>query len=477
MPKYPPFPLLPTLFALLLLSACATPLLTGQPAQPTAAAPDPTMTVVPTATNVSPIQATATISDSTVQATATVSDSSEVSLLPTATPTSLVSLAVPAADEASQRLQVPAGFAIRIFFSGLKDPRLMDVGEDGNLYVAERGAGAVIRLPDADGDGLADERQVVASGLNSPHSVEWYQDSLIVAENDEVIRLTDQNGDGDMLDDGEKVVITDNIPTGGGHSSRTAHVGPDGKLYTVAGSSSNNNPESDPRRAAISRFNLDGSVPADNPFVSDIDDRRQVVWAEGLRNSVDFLFLPDGRLWADHNGSDGLGDDIPPEEIVIQIEQGKHYGWPYCYTPTLGQTPPGTQEVRDERVDLSDSFTDCAEATPALFTDLAHQAPLGMVYYDADTFPEGFRNNLFVAYHGSWNSTAPRDCKVEMIVIQDGQPVESQSFVTGFRNSDSETCGNAWGRPAGVTVSPNGELFISDDENGNIYRLVYVGGH
>lgn len=376
-------------------------------------------------------------------------------------------------DEASQRLTVPAGFVVRTFAQGLQEPRLMTIGPDQQLYVADRGADKIYRLPDQNADGLADDNQVIAEDLNGPHSVEWYKGSLYVAENDQISRLTDNNGDGDFLDDDEATVITDNIPSGGGHSSRTLHIGPDGKLYVAAGSSSNNNPESDPRRAAILRFNLDGSIPADNPFAQDEDEQRRPVWAEGLRNSVDFVFLPDGRLWATHNGSDGLGDDVPPEEIVIQVEQGQHYGWPYCYTPTLGATPPDTEEVHDERVDF-EQIESCAAVTPALFTDLAHQAPLGVAYYQHTAFPADYRQ-LFVAYHGSWDSGQPRDCKVQMIVLQDGQPVEAQPFLTGFREGEDQTCGSAWGRPAGVTVGAQGELFVSDDENGQIYRVVYEG--
>src|SRR5690606_20979875 len=122
------------------------------------------------------------------------------------------------------------------------------IGPDGALYVAERGADVVVRLPDADGDGVADERQVVVEGLDGPHSVEWYEDGLFVAANDRVVRLTDLNGDGDFLDDDEQVTVTENIPSGGGHSTRTAHIGPDGYLYVAAGSSSNIEVESDRRR-------------------------------------------------------------------------------------------------------------------------------------------------------------------------------------------------------------------------------------
>jgi glucose/arabinose dehydrogenase len=382
---------------------------------------------------------------------------------------------VSSSDEAAERLEVPEGFALNTFYAGLRNPRLMTVGPDGALYVAERGAGAVVRLADGDGDGVADERQPAAEGLSEPHGVAWHEDALYVATFDSILRLTDQNGDGLFLDEGEQETVTDNIPAGGAHSSRTVHISPDGFLYVTAGSSSNINVESDRRRAAIMRFNLDGSIPADNPFADDPDESRQPVWAEGLRNSVDFLFLPDGRLWANHNGSDGLGDDAPPEEIVIEVEGGQHYGWPYCYTAELGVVPEGSQEVPDERVAFDEYLSDCSEAIPALFTDLAHQAPLGMAQYNQTAFPADYQGNLFVAYHGSWNSGVPRDCRVQRIVVQDGVPVESQPFVTGFRDSERENCGGAWGRPAGVAVGANGELFISDDQNGNIYRVIYMG--
>ncbi|MCB0188488.1 MAG: PQQ-dependent sugar dehydrogenase, partial [Caldilineaceae bacterium] len=326
------------------------------------------------------------------------------------------SLALPPADNVSARLQVPSGFAVRLFADGLNKPRLMTMGPDGMLYVADQNAGEVIRLPDADGDGLADEQQVIADGLTGAHSVEWFTDWLYVASYGQINRLQDADGDGTFE---TQELVTDNIPGTGGHSSRTLHFGPDGMLYVAAGSTSNNEPERDPRRATIMRFNPDGTIPTDNPFVDSDDERRQAVWAEGLRNSVDFLFLPDGRLWADHNGSDMLGDNLPPEEIVIEVEQGKHYGWPYCYTPVEGVVPPGTEEVRDERVELDPNvLASCSEAIPALFTDLAHYAPLGMVQYNADAFPAAYQGNLFVAYHGSWNSTDRRDCRVQMIVVQ-----------------------------------------------------------
>lgn len=407
--------------------------------------------------------------DSTVPQTPT------PALIPTpTTPASTpVPPAVPPEDAASARLSVPPGFAVRIYASGLAGPRLMAIGPDGALYVAERGASRVVRLADANNDGLADAVQPVATNLSSPHSVDWYQGELYVAEAATVARLTDTNGDGDFLDAGEKTSIVTGISTDGSHSSRTARIGPDGYLYVAAGSTGNNNVETDKRRAAISRFNLDGSIPGDNPYANDPDPSRRAVWAEGLRNSVDFLWMPNGQLWADHNGSDLLGDDKPPEEIVINVAKGGFYGWPYCYTAQLGVVPPGAQEVNDPAYP---SFN-CAAATPAMLTDLAHQAPLGLARYDQAQFPAQYQGNLFVAYHGSWNTNNPanyRDCKVQMITVQDNKPTGATTFLNGFREP-GQKCGSAWGRPAGVAVGANGELFVSDDKNGNIYRIVYVG--
>jgi len=379
---------------------------------------------------------------------------------------------VSAQDDAA-RLKVPAGFAVNIFASGLDAPRLMTVGPDGNLYVAERDAKSIVMLPDANNDGKADAKTVIAQSndLALVHNVEWHDGWLYAATGNSVMRYQDANNDGKF----EKAeLVTNNIPAAVHHVSRTVHFGPDGKMYVSTGSSSNNNPETDPRRAAVLRFNADGSIPADNPYANDANPNRRPIYAEGLRNAIDFIFTPGGRLWANQNGSDGLGDNTPPEEIVIDVQSGKHYGWPYCYTPALGVVAANVTEVRDSRVPLA-VLSGCNDATPAVFTDLAHSAPIGMVQYEGTTFPAKYRGTLLVAYHGSWNSSVARDCKVQAIIVQDGKPVSSEDFLTGFRSSAAQNCGSAWGRPAGVAVGKNGELYVSDDQNGNIYRVVYTG--
>ncbi len=387
------------------------------------------------------------------------------------------SLPLPPPDEAARRLTVPPGFQIRIFAPDVRgNARFMAFGPDGQLYVSLRNAGQIARLPDRDRDGLADSVEIVAGNLSGPHGLAWRDGWLYVAEQDKITRLRDSDGNGSLE---TKQLVTSNIPGPQGHTTRTLHFGPDGKLYVSAGSSCNNCVENDRRRATIMRFEPDGSIPADNPFVNDPDPNRRPVWAEGLRNSVDFLWTPDGRLWANHNGSDGLGDDLPPEEIVIEVARGKHYGWPFCYTPGEGANLPPNQraEVRDTRVPLPAGWT-CASAVPALFTDKAHSAPLGMSLGTSVNFPASYAGDLYVAYHGSWNTTAAnrRDCKVQRIEIERGQPVRSVDFVNGWRAPD-KPCGDSatWGRPADVVFGPDGAMYISDDHAGRVYRVVYTG--
>lgn len=372
-------------------------------------------------------------------------------------------------DEASRRIRLPLGFAIRIFTEGLEGaPRMMSVGPDGQLYASLMYGGQVVRLPDLNRDGRADRVEVVTEGLELPHGLEWHRGWLYVAVSTAVIRLRPGRTGWQ-----QESVLSD-IPGPSGHFTRTLHFGPDGKLYVSVGSETNFGPERDPRRAAILRFNPDGSVPEDNPFAGDPDPRRRVIWAEGLKNSVDFTWTPRGELWATHNGTDHLGDDLPPEEVIVAVQPGGFHGWPYCYTPGLGLN------MKAERSEVPDPRTqgfDCRKAVPALFTAPAHSAPLGMTWARNSHFPPAYRDSLYIAYHGSLGVQDPakyRDCKIERFVMQNGLPVRSETFATGWR-LPGQMCREAWGRPVGLVIGADGAMYVSDAQGGRIYRIWYRG--
>lgn len=381
-------------------------------------------------------------------------------------------LSLPPADEASRRISLPPGFHIRIYAAGLASrPRFMAIGPDGHLYLTLTNSGQIVRLPDRDNNGLSDGVEIIASGLSLPHGLAFYQGWLYVAEGSRVQRLAGPDSSGNFS---PPQLVTDNIPAPVGHTSRTVIFGTDGKMYVSAGSSCNICVESDPRRAAILRFNPDGSIPADNPFANDGDSRRRPLWAWGLRNSVGMVVSPQGGLWANHNGSDGMGDHLPPEEIVIDVQSNRSHGWPHCYTPGVGVT--AGPEVRDTRMALPVGFT-CSQAVAAQFNAPAHSAPLGMTLGSGVNFPADYADDLYVAYHGSWNTDDPanyRDCKVERVLLDNGQPIGSQTFAAGWR-APGKKCGDAetWGRPADVIFGRGGELFISDDKGLRVYRVIY----
>ncbi len=199
--------------------------------------------------------------------------------------------------------------------------------------------------------------------------------------------------------------------------------------------------------------------------------------------------MPDGQLWADHNGRDNMisptaKDERPLEELIIAVQGGRHHGWPFCTSEHADGAPapgPGPYvETPDPSADIppAPAGFSCVDAVPALFTAMAHSAPIGIARYPApnsvrDAFPDDYRGDVFVALHGSWNRMPPAPCKVVRVRVINGQPVAAEDFLTGFQHDAGQACATAWGRPAGVVAGADGALYVSDDQNGRIYRIVW----
>lgn len=342
---------------------------------------------------------------------------------------------------AGRTLQVPQGFTVEVYAEGLDGARFFALGPDSVPYLSVPGGGRVVKLTDANRDGLADAVVTVVEGLNRPHGLAFRGDTLYVAETNRVVRL--------LPGSAQPQVVVDGLPVGG-HWTKTIAFGPDDKLYVAAGSSCNVCDEVDPRRAAVTRYNLDGSGGE--------------IFARGLRNSVGLAFHPvTGELWAANNDRDWLGDDLPPERINI-VKQGRFYGWPQCYLPNT-RNP----EYPD---------ADCSTVEPPAITFQAHSAPLGIVFYPGEpgplppAFPAEYRGDAFVAYHGSWNRSEPTGYKVVRLRVINGRPVTVRDFVAGFLPAGSDT---PWGRPVDLLVLPDGSLLVSDDHGGRVFRVRWVG--
>jgi len=308
--------------------------------------------------------------------------------------------------------------------------------------------GDVIVLRDLEDDGQDEAYTVVATDLPNIHGLAIQGDQVYMAATKEIYvgTLQDDGYIGDV-----EAIVTD-LPDGGQHNKRSLFIGPDDLIYINVGSPCNACADEQPERATLLQIQPDGAS--------------RTIFAEGLRNTEGWDWHPEtGALWAMDMGSDGRGDDQPPEELNL-IEEGANYGWPYCYADqqvdkyTVGM-PPGRTKAEF-----------CATTVGSTLTYQAHSAPIGFRFYTGEQFPEEYRTGAFVVWRGSWNRQEPTGYKVGFLSFdEDGQPIEFEDFLTGFLIEDGMA---HFGRPAFLLQSQDGSLLLSEDTNGVIYRISYT---
>ncbi len=321
------------------------------------------------------------------------------------------------------RLKLPPGFHISVF-AEVPHARQMAFSPGGALLVTDMSDGSVLALPDPRHTGRAERTVTVLSDLNAPHGIAFHNGKLYVAEINAVRRY---DWDEAQLRAGNGQKIADLPGSGGGHSTRTLLFF-NGKMYVAVGSSCNVCLEEDPRRAAVSEYNEDGSGGGR-------------IFTSGLRNAVGLAVNPkSSTIWATDNGRDWLGDDRPSEEINDLGPQGGNAGWPYCY----GNRVPDPRYGKDY---------DCSKTIAPKVEMQAHSAPLGLLFYEGKMFPGEYQGSLFVTFHGSWNRSVPTGYKVVRIRMSEkGEPLgPPEDFITGWLKPDETRKGVWMGRPvAGV---------------------------
>ncbi|NET17621.1 MAG: hypothetical protein F6K08_34770, partial [Okeania sp. SIO1H6] len=343
-------------------------------------------------------------------------------------------------------LQVPDGFTVNVFAENLERPRWLEVTPTGDVLVTETPLNQIRLLRDTDGDGNVDFYQVFAdaeNGLNQPFGMAFTEDYFYVGNTDSVVRYPYKIGDLEINGTGEKIA---DLPTGG-HWTRNLAISPNNQLFVSIGSLSNVSVEPLPR-ASVQVMNLDGS--------------NQQTFAFGLRNPVGLDFHPiTNQLFTTVNERDGLGDDLVPDYLT-GLESGEFYGWPYAYFS------PNLEDPR--RAGENQNLVAETQTPDVLFQ--AHSAPLGMQFYDGETFPEEYQNGAFVAFRGSWNRQEPTGYKLVFVPFDENgnSTGEYRDFLTGFMDISEET---TWGRPTGLEVLPDGSLLFTEEMNNRIYRIQY----
>ncbi len=353
---------------------------------------------------------------------------------------------VAAATLPLESLQLPAGFHIEVLTDAVPSARAMTLGHsaDGHavVYVGSGRAGKVYAV-EID-QGRATAVHTVASGLALPIGVAYRDGALYVSAVSKILRL-------DAIDTHLKnpptpKVVTDRLPGEKHHGGRFIAFGPDGMLYFAVGAPCNICKPDPERYANIQRMKPDGS------------GLQRV--AHGVRNSVGFDWSPlDRTLWFTDNGRDMMGDDVPSDELNHVITADPDFGYPYCHAgdvsdPEFGKGHP------------------CAEFVAPAAKLGAHVAALGMRFYTGTMFPEAYRNNIFIAEHGSWNRSRKVGYRVVRLVLDGhGKVVSDTPFVSGWLQHGADGAESVWGRPVDVLVLPDGSLLISDDHAGAIYRV------
>ena len=199
---------------------------------------------------------------------------------------------------------------------------------------------------------------------------------------------------------------------------------------------------SDRRYASIMRVKPDGSAPE--------------VYAEGVRNTVGLTWHPDtNALWFTDNGRDMLGDDLPPDELNVAPKAGLHFGYPYCHAGDIADPEFGKRRP-------------CSEFVAPARKLGPHVAALGLRFYTGGMFPQAYRNQLFIAEHGSWNRSRKIGYRVMLVRLEGDKVVGYEPFAEGWLQGE-----DAWGRPVDVLVMPDGALLVSDDKADAIYRISY----
>ena len=358
--------------------------------------------------------------------------------------------------------QVPAGFVVNRFADGLDSPRNVLVLPNGDVLAAEakterkyddpkfrdKGANRITLLRDADGDGVAETRSILLSGLRQPYGMALIGERLYIADTDGVYWVAYKRGITTLPASTPRTRIASFEPGGyNNHWTRNIIASVDGKtLYVAVGSGSNvgeHGMAQERRRANILRL--------------DLPTARETVFAAGLRNPVGMALEPQtGTLWTAVNERDELGDELVPDYITA-VTEGAFYGWPYSY---YGQHED--PRLKGQRPDL------VAKAVVPDYAVGAHVAALGIAFGDKTNFPPHYRAGAFVARHGSWNRSRLAGYDVVFIPFRGGKPSGAlEPFLTGFIRGDD----TAFGRPRSIATAKDGSLLVVDDAGGTLWRV------
>lgn len=354
----------------------------------------------------------------------------------------------PAKAPAGQMPAVPAGFKVEPFATGLKAPRQVRRAPNGDLFVMEQAAGQITILR-GNKDGKPETTSVYATGLTINFGINFYPNGpnpqwVYVGNTGSVVRFPYKNGD--LKASGPAETIIAELPPRGNHQTRDIVFSKDGtKMFVAVGSADNvsDNQQVQEHRANILEYTPEGK------FVK--------IYASGIRNPVGLGINPTtGEVWTSVNERDMLGDNLVPDYITSVKEDG-FYGWPWFYIGKHEDNRAKMQRPADKTIDKV--------TVPDVLLQ-AHNASLGLTFYDGNMFPAEYKGDLFAAEHGSWNRTTPSGHELVRVPLQNGKSNGVYEDFMTFPGGDG-----TWGRPVGVITGTDGALYVTDDAENMVWRI------
>ena len=341
-------------------------------------------------------------------------------------------------EENLKKIKLPPGFQISVYAAGVNSARQMAWGDKGTLFVGAFGVGNVYAIVDQGGK---KEVKVAIKGLRMPTGIAYREGTLYVADIDKILAYEKAE---DMLDKmPEAKVVYDDLPPYVPHGWKYLVFDKSGWLYVPIGV---------PCNICM--------PPTSTGQIRRIDPKTGMaeIVAIGQRNSVGGDIDPrTGNYWFSENARDWMGDDKPSDKLNIVTRFGQHFGYPYCHQ---GDTPDPKYAMGRK----------CSEFTPPVLKLGYHVAPLGMKFYTGDQFPAQYKNNIFLAEHGSWNRAKFQGARIMRIIVDpNGKNAKEEVFASGWLQGDKTYLG----RPADILVGRDGSLFVADDWAGAIYQITY----
>ncbi|MBE0622620.1 MAG: PQQ-dependent sugar dehydrogenase [Burkholderiales bacterium] len=341
-------------------------------------------------------------------------------------------------NAALKNIKLPKGFHISLYASGVLSARQMAWGDKGTLFVGAFGVGNVYAIVD---NGGKKEVKTILTGMKMPTGLAFRDGALYVADIDRILKYENAEANLDKMP--APKVVYDDMPPYVAHGWKYLTFDKHGWLYVAFGPP----------------FNI-GLPPSGTSQIRRIDPDTGLseVVALGVRNSVGGDVDPrSGKYWFTENARDWMSDDIPSDKLNVISRLGEHFGYPYCHQGNL----PDPKYAMGHK---------CSEFTPPVLNLGAHVAPLGMKFYTGKQFPAKYKNNIFIAEHGSWNRHQYQGANITRVVVDTkGKRAKASVFASGWIKGKEDFTG----RPADLIVAADGSMLVADDWAGAIYRISY----